>query len=76
MQKYIFPAIIVITLICVMTALAIIHWNHAELSLMQDWDKQISNKRCELAKLSEKITDLAQQEAVFSQKKKIAEKGC
>lgn len=35
MQKYIFPAIIVITLICVMTALAIIHWNHAELSLMQ-----------------------------------------
>ena len=69
LERYFFPAVVILTIVGVLTAMEIIHKKRSELSIVRNLDHDITTKKVELAGLNEKITVLKQEEAVFLQKR-------
>jgi hypothetical protein len=54
-ERYAFPALIAVTLLGVICALGVIHWNRSDLAISKTLDIQIRQDRTVLAGLKEKI---------------------
>ncbi len=69
-----FPAVTIITIMTMITALGIIHWNRMNLSLCQDVKDDIQKKKQELAAITEQLNNLKENVTLYSQKKIEAQK--